>query len=335
MTSQADTVIDGEGVPYAGLSPELVLDAVEAAGFRCDGRQLALNSYENRVYQVGIEDARPVVVKFYRPGRWSDEAILEEHAFSIELAAAEIPVVAPLDIGGGTLLCHQDYRYAVFPSCGGRWPELSTREDRNAVGRFLGRIHMVGGRAEFHHRLEIDPVRLGSESCDWLLEHGWLPAHLEEAYDSLTVSLMEAVFARFDTAGNYRELRIYGDCHPGNILWTDSGAHFVDLDDCVTGPAVQDLWMLLSGEADEMRLQLAQILEGYTAFSNFDPRELWLVEALRTLRIIHYSAWLARRWEDPAFPRAFPWFGEARFWEEHVLALREQASALQEAPLQP
>ncbi|MGB5209924.1 MAG: serine/threonine protein kinase [Gammaproteobacteria bacterium] len=328
-------IAEEAGVPYAGLSPEIVLDAVEAAGFRSDGRQLALNSYENRVYQVGVEDARPVVVKFYRPGRWSDEAILEEHAFSLELADAEIPVVAPLRIHGKSLLRHHDYRYAVFASCGGRWPELGTREDRIMVGRFLGRIHLVGSRAGFEHRQDIDPARLGGESCDWLLEQGWLPSHLEEAYDSLTVSLMEAVYARFDNAGAYRELRIHGDCHPGNILWTDSGPHFVDLDDCVTGPAVQDLWMLLSGEADEMRLQLGQILEGYAAFSNFDPRELWLIEALRTLRIIHYSAWLARRWQDPAFPRAFPWFGEARFWEEHILALREQASALQEAPLQP
>ena len=334
MNPEAEAV-DDQAVPYAGLSPELVIDAVEAAGFRCDGRQLALNSYENRVYQVGVEDKRPVVAKFYRPARWSDEAILEEHGFALELAEAEIPVVAPLDTGAGTLMRYGGYRYAVFESCGGRWPELGTEEDRRAVGRFLGRIHMVGGRRAFRHRLAIDPERLGDDSRDWLLEQGWLPPHLEEAYDTLTAALMEAVHGRFDAAGDYHELRIYGDCHPGNILWTENGPHFVDLDDCVTGPAVQDLWMLLSGEEDEQRLQLADILEGYESFSRFDPRELWLIEALRTLRIIHYSAWLARRWEDPAFPRAFPWFGENRYWEDHVLALREQASALQEPPLQP
>jgi len=334
MTPQAESS-DEQAHPYSGLSPDVVIDAVEAAGFRCDGRQLALNSYENRVYQVGIEDARPVVVKFYRPGRWSDAAILEEHGFALELTEAEIPVVAPLDTGSGTLMEYEDYRYAVFPSCGGRWPELGTKEDRKIVGRFLGRIHLVGEHGLFKHRLHIDPERLGDRSRDWLLDQGWLPSHLEEAYESLTASLMEAVYVRFDAAGDYRELRIHGDCHPGNILWTGSGAHFVDLDDCVTGPAVQDLWMLLSGENDEMRLQLADILEGYEAFSRLDPRQLWLIEALRTLRIIHYSAWLARRWEDPAFPRAFPWFGENRYWEDHVLALREQASMMQEPPLQP
>ncbi len=323
-----------DAAPYEHLDPDTVLDAVESAGFVINGRLLALNSYENRVYQVGVEDERPVVTKFYRPGRWSDEAILEEHAFALELAELEIPVVAPLVVAGRTLLESGSYRFAVYPSCGGRWPELAISEDRRVLGRFLGRIHMVGCAFPFRHRPDLDVERLGQSSRDWLLENDWIPAHLETAYDSLTESLLDAVRERFATAGTVRWLRIHGDCHLGNILWTDDGPHFVDLDDCVNGPAVQDLWMLLSGEEDEMRVQLSDLLDGYREFADFDPRELWLVEALRTLRIIHYHAWIARRWDDPAFPRAFPWFPENRNWEDHVLTLREQAAMLQEAPLQ-
>jgi Ser/Thr protein kinase RdoA (MazF antagonist) len=323
-----------DAVPYENLDPDTVLDAVESAGFLTNGRLLALNSYENRVYQVGVEDERPLVVKFYRPGRWSDEAILEEHAFSMELAEREIPVVAPMEVDGETLLNSAGYRFAIFPSCGGRWPELATSEERRVLGRFLGRIHMVGCASVFRHRPGLDVDRLGQASRDWLLENGWIPDHLELAYDSVTESLLESVRQRFANSGQVRTLRIHGDCHLGNILWTDDGPHFVDLDDCVNGPAVQDLWMLLSGDENEMRGQLSDILEGYREFADFDPRELWLVEALRTLRIMHYNAWIAKRWEDPAFPRAFPWFTESRTWEEHVLVLREQAALLQEAPLQ-
>jgi Ser/Thr protein kinase RdoA (MazF antagonist) len=293
-----------------------------------------LNSYENRVYQVGVEEARPVVVKFYRPGRWSDEAILDEHGFSLELAEADVPVVAPLVIDGATLLRCKGYRYAVYPSVGGRWPELATAEDRAVLGRFLGRLHAIGRRREFTDRPVLDPDQLGRESRDWLLEHDWVPAHLADAYESLTDDLLPAVDERFRLAGSLEIGRIHGDCHPGNILWSESGPLLVDLDDCMEGPAVQDLWMLLSGSRDEMRLQLSDLLEGYTAFFGFDARSLWLIEGLRTLRLIHYTAWLARRWHDPAFPRAFPWFEETRYWEEHVLALREQAALLQEGPLE-
>lgn len=321
--------------PYARLDPATVLDAVEAAGHVTNGRLLALNSYENRVYQVGLEEARPLVAKFYRPGRWTDAQILEEHGFALEAAAAEIPVVAPLRHEGETLLEHAGYRYALYPLKGGHWPELGTEDEQRMMGRFLGRLHALGAARPFRHRLALSIQRMGQASRDWLLEQGWIPAHLESAYDSLTAGLMPAIEHRFELAGPFSVLRIHGDCHPGNILWTDDGPHFVDLDDCVTGPAVQDLWMLLSGSRDQVRLQLTRILEGYGDFRDFDLRELWLVEALRTLRIMHYAAWIARRWDDPAFPMAFPWFMETKFWEEHVLALREQAALLQEEPVRP
>jgi Ser/Thr protein kinase RdoA (MazF antagonist) len=321
-------------LPYAQLSPDVVLESLVDVGFRCDGRILALNSYENRVYQIGVEDGGFVVAKFYRPERWSDAAILEEHAFSAELARQEIPVVAPLDIRGTTLGEHASYRFAVFPRQGGRWPELSSRDDRLWMGRFLGRIHAVGSTAAFEHRASLSVERMGYESVGYLLQQDWLPEHLVESYSALSAQLLDAVEAAFDRAAGFRTLRIHGDCHPGNVLWTDDGPHFVDLDDCVTGPAIQDLWLFLSGEAEERAAQLKDLLEGYSQFCQFDYRELHLVEALRTLRMIHYAAWLARRWTDPAFPRAFPWFAENKYWEDHVLALKEQAAAMSEPPLQ-
>jgi Ser/Thr protein kinase RdoA (MazF antagonist) len=284
------------------------------------------------VYQVGLEDGAPLVAKFYRPGRWSDAAILEEHGFALELVAEEVPVVPPLVRDGRSLFELAGFRFAVFERRGGRWPELGTREDREWIGRFLGRIHMIGRRARFQHRGRIDVEHLGEDSRAYLLEKGWLPHHLDAAYDSLTQDLLDRVHAAFDAANAY-PLRLHGDCHRGNVLWTDAGPHFVDLDDCIMGPAIQDLWMLLSGPRAEMAEQLTQILEGYTQFSTFDYAELALIESLRTLRMIHYAAWLARRWEDPAFPRAFPWFKEPRYWEEHILQLREQLAAIDEGPL--
>jgi Ser/Thr protein kinase RdoA (MazF antagonist) len=318
--------------PYDRLTPDVVIEAVESLGHLCDGRILALNSYENRVYQVGIEGGAPLVAKFYRPARWSDAAILEEHAFALELAAEEIPIVPPIVYDGRSLFESQGFRFALFERRGGRWPELGTAQEREWMGRFLGRIHMVGRRTRFQHRERIDIERMGEDSCTYLLEHGWLPPHLEAAYDSLTRDLLDRVHDAFEIAGA-AQLRLHGDCHRGNVLWTDDGPHFVDLDDCVMGPAVQDLWMLLSGSRDEMAEQLSQLLEGYSQFSTFDYGELILIESLRTLRMIHYAAWLARRWEDPAFPRAFPWFKEPRYWENHVLQLREQLSAIEEGPL--
>jgi Ser/Thr protein kinase RdoA (MazF antagonist) len=314
--------------PYSELSPEVVLDALEAVGHRCDGRVLALNSYENRVYQIGTDDGEPVVAKFYRPGRWSDAAIREEHAFSAELAMQEIPVVAPLLRHGQSLFVHAGFRYAVFPRRGGRWPELGTAADREWVGRFLGRIHGVGRAARFAHRKQLSLEDLGRNARDFVLDGEWMPDYLATKYADLTETLLDEVEAQASGWGGARLGRILGDCHRGNILWTDLGPHFVDLDDCLMGPAIQDLWMLLSGSQQNMRSELTDLLRGYEQFLPFDRRELALIEPLRALRMIHYSAWLARRWDDPAFPRAFPWFAEPRYWEEHYRALEDQLAAV-------
>ncbi len=320
--------------PYAALSPDRVLDALEAAGFRCDGRVLALNSYENRVYQIGIEDAAPVVAKFYRPGRWSDAAILEEHAYAAELAAQEIPVVAPLTHDGRTLHESHGYRFAVFPRRGGRWPELGTTEEREWVGRFLGRIHAVGRAGRFRERPRLDAEELGVRARDAVLDSGFMPPYLESKYEQVTEELLAAIEPAAQAWSGPGGLRILGDCHRGNILWTEQGPHFVDLDDCVTGPAVQDLWMLLAGGPEEMRRELTDLLAGYERFLPFDRREIAWIEPLRALRMIHYAAWLGRRWTDPAFPRAFPWFATPRYWEEHQRSLEEQLDAVQGPPLE-
>ena len=320
-----------EAAPFDGLGPDVILDAVEAGGYRCDGRTLALSSYENRVYQVGLDDGQWVVVKFYRPQRWTDAAIQEEHDFALELAAHEIPVVAPIVIGDQTLLRHAGFRYAVFPRQGGHWPELGSEQDREMMGRFIGRLHAVGGSNRFEHRASIDTDRLGHEPREFLLASDWIPAHIEQSYAAASGHLLDALERVFDAVGDYRQLRIHGDCHLGNTLWTDSGPHFVDLDDCVTGPAVQDLWMLLSGDESEQRLQLDDVLAGYETFCDFDRLELRLIEPLRALRMLHYTAWVARRWSDPAFPRAFPWLAENRYWEQHVLDLKEQLANVQAA----
>jgi Ser/Thr protein kinase RdoA (MazF antagonist) len=320
--------------PYADLSPETVLDAIEALGFRCDGRVLALNSYENRVYQIGIEDADPVVAKFYRPNRWSDAAILEEHGFSLELASQEIPVVAPIVLNGESLHVHHSYRYAVFARRGGRWPELGTRDEREWVGRFLGRIHAVGRTRAFQDRAPFSMDDLGIHARDAVLDGEWMPEYLATKYADVTDELLHEIDQRAAGWAGARLGRIHGDCHRGNILWTDAGPHFVDLDDCVMGPAIQDLWMLLSGNGDEMRGQLVDVLKGYEQFAPFNRRELELVEPLRALRMIHYSAWLARRWHDPAFPKAFPWFAEPRYWEQHLRSLEDQLAAVLDPPLQ-
>ncbi len=320
--------------PYDRLTPDVIIAAVESLGHISDRRILALNSYENRVYQVGIEQSQPLVVKFYRPGRWSDAAIQEEHGFALELSAAEVPVVPPIVHSGRTLFEYEQFRFALFERKGGRWPELGTRTEREWMGRFLGRIHMVGRRQRFRYRERLDVERMGEESRLYLLDEGWIPAHLESAYESVTAHLMEQIRGAFESAQGFAELRLHGDCHRGNVLWTDAGPHFVDLDDCIMGPAIQDMWMLLSGSRKEMGEQLAQLLEGYNQFADLDPRELILIESLRTLRMINYSAWLARRWSDPAFPAAFPWFTEPRYWENQVLALREQIAAIDEGPIQ-
>jgi Ser/Thr protein kinase RdoA (MazF antagonist) len=319
-------------VPYEHLTPDVIMTAVERCGFECTGSILALASYENRVYQIGTADGF-VVTKFYRPGRWSDDAILEEHEFALELAGAEVPVVPPLVHDGETLHEHDDYRYAVYERRGGRWPELGSQDDRVWMGRFVGRLHAIGGTRRFAVRATLSRDELGRRSVEELLEGDWIPPHLLDSYASITSQLLDAVDAAFDEVGAYRALRIHGDCHRGNVLWTDDGPHFVDLDDCVNGPAVQDLWLFLAGGRDEMAAQLGDLLEGYGQFADFDYRELRLVEALRALRLMHYTAWITRRWHDPAFPRAFPWLAEPRYWEQHVQALLEQRAALDDPPL--
>ncbi len=319
--------------PYESLTPDTVLDAVEATGRRCDGRVLALNSYENRVYQVGIEEATPIIAKFYRPGRWSDAAILEEHAFALELAEHEIPVVAPLaDAAGQTMLRHAGFRFALFPRRGGRAPEPDDPEQLEVLGRFIGRIHAVGGIRPFTHRARLTVERFGETPLRELLDSGLVQAEVAHNYRLAAEAVLEAVRAAFDMVGPLPRLRLHGDCHLGNVLWTATGPHFVDLDDAVSGPAVQDLWMLLSGTRADMERQLQAVLTGYRQFRDFDPLELHLVEPLRGLRLINYAAWLARRWDDPAFPFHFPWFGTPRYWEEQMLTLREQLERLQSPP---
>ena len=319
--------------PYSALTPDVVLDALDGVGYRGDGRLLALGSYENRVYQVYRDDAPPIVAKFYRPTRWSDEQIHEEHAFVAELSAGEIPVVAPLASGGATLHAFSGFRFAVYPKCGGRAPELEDRATLEWMGRFLGRIHAIGARADFIHRPAIGPETFGTASRDWLLAHDFIPADLLPAWRGIAAQAQDAIRHSFERAGAIRSMRLHGDCHAGNVLWADDGPHFVDFDDARSGPAVQDLWMLLSGDRAAMSWQLAAVLSGYEDFAEFDPRELHLVEALRTLRLLHYSAWLAQRWDDPAFPAAFPWFNTQRYWQDHILELREQVALMAEPPL--
>lgn len=323
--------------PFSGLTPSCMLDALESVGMRCDGRLLALNSYENRVWQMGVEDGPPVVVKFYRPGRWSDAQIAEEHAFVLEMLAEELPVVAPLVIDARTLFAHAGFRFAVYPRQGGRAPEFGEPKILEWMGRLMARIHLVGERTSFTVRETLDIESFGSEPRDWLLTHDIVPPELASVWRGVADQSLDGVSQCFARAGAVRALRLHGDCHVGNVLWTDnekmSGPHFVDFDDARMGPAIQDLWMLLSGTPEEMGQQMAHVLAGYEIFREFDDRELHLIEALRTLRLLHHSAWLARRWDDPAFPAAFPWFATNRYWEERILELREQIAALQEPAL--
>ena len=325
---------DESTLAYAELQPDDILSAMEELGFHCDGRFLALNSYENRVYQIGIEDQQPIVTKFYRPGRWSDEAILEEHSFSAELADADIPVVAPLTPGGKSLHQSGIFRLSVSPSKGGRAPDLDNKDLLRQLGRLVARIHLLGETKSFQHRPRLDIESYGYRSVDFLLDEGFLPIELEDAYKGIADHLFANIDACFERAGDVSSLRLHGDFHPGNVLVAGDRLHIVDLDDARTGPAVQDLWMFLSGERNEQTPQLPTLLDGCEEFRSFDARELNLIEALRTLRIMHYSAWLARRWEDPAFKVAFPWFNSNRYWDEHILMLREQAALMEEPPLE-
>ena len=319
---------------FRNLEPGDILDTLDALGFRCNGRFLALNSYENRVYKLGQEDGEDIVAKFYRPGRWSDEAILEEHEFTFELEDQEIPVVAPLEVDGESLFKTGEFRVAVFPCRGGRAPELDNTEQLKQLGRFVARIHLVGETRDFEHRPDVDIQSYGFDPRDFLLDEGFIPDEMADVYEGIAQQVLDGVVACGDRCGNVRELRLHADFHPGNVLVAYDQFHIVDLDDARGGPAVQDLWMFLSGERNEQTPQLAALLEGYQEFRHFDARELHLIEALRSLRIMHYAAWLARRWDDPAFKQAFPWFDSRRYWDEHILSLREQVALMQEAPLE-
>ncbi len=326
--------IETEEAAFRQLTPDTLLDAVEAEGIRCDGRFLALNSYENRVYQVGVEGGDSVVAKFYRPHRWTDAAILEEHQFTLDLAAQEIPVIAPLvNTEGRSLYKQGKYRFSLYPNRGGRPLELDDTEQLQQLGRFIGRIHALGATKSFQHRSVLSIESLGDHSRALLLEQGFIPDYLREPYASLTADLLTQIRQTFDISGSYRRIRLHGDCHPGNILYRSDTPHIVDFDDARTGPAIQDLWMFLSGDREFMQARLKDLLTGYEQFYPFDTRELYLIEALRSLRMIHYAAWLASRWGDPAFPLAFPWFNTTRYWEDHILSLREQMAAMNEPPL--
>lgn len=318
--------------PFSTLTPDLVLDAVESLGYLSDARVLALNSYENRVYQVGIEESEPLIAKFYRPDRWSDAAIREEHTFSRELVEHEVPVVAPLERDGESLFEHAGFRFALFPRRGGRAPEPGNLDQLYRLGQLLGRLHAVGATRPFTERETLAVDNFGHASLDTLLQGGFIPSGLLPAYRSVAQDLLGRLDALFGRV-RYSAIRLHGDCHPGNLLYRDETFNVVDLDDCRMGPAVQDLWMMLAGERQERLGQLAELIDGYQEFHDFDPRELPLIEGLRALRLLHHSAWIARRWDDPAFPLAFPWFANERYWGDQVLMLREQIAALDEEPL--
>ena len=319
--------------PFETLQPGFILDAVESIGYQADGRVTALNSYENRVYQIGIDGEDPVIAKFYRPGRWSNEQINEEHAFTYELSQAELPIVTALRNNKDDYLFeYEKFRFALYPRKGGRAPELDNLDNLFILGRFLGRIHLIGASKDFEYRPLIDSQSYGHESVE-LISKSFIPQDLKTAYDSLTKDILCTIDQTLSDFGEITHIRVHGDCHIGNMLWRDDLPHFIDFDDSRMAPAIQDVWMLLSGNRKEQEIQLREIIEGYNEFADFNMRELALIEVLRTLRILHFSAWLARRWDDPAFPLGFPWFNTQRYWEDHILNLREQFAALNESPL--
>jgi Ser/Thr protein kinase RdoA (MazF antagonist) len=342
--------------PYQSLTPDVILDALASVRLFGDGRQMALNSYENRVYQVRLEDASLVVVKFYRPERWTQAQILEEHTFAQDLMAAEVPVIGPLILGGTTLHHYAGFDFSVSPWRGGRQPELDDLEVLEWVGRFLARIHTVGSANPFSHRPALNLSSFGVEPRQWLLSHDKVPLDVQSAWEHASQAALDLIALHPCLSGatgdsnlgksdgidtGIRHIRLHGDCHPGNILWTPldtpannlPGPHFVDLDDARSGPAVQDLWMLISGDRQQQTRQLGALVDGYEQFRVFDRRELALIEPLRTLRLLHYSAWLARRWDDPTFPIHFPWFGSSDYWQGQVQMLEEQIEAMQDEPL--
>jgi len=323
---------DADVKPFTGLTPDVVLDAATSVGLETDGRLFALNSYENRVYQLGSPQGA-LVLKFYRPARWSDEQIDEEHRFTAELAAADLPVAAPVQLEGRTLFRYHDFRFAAFPWMRGRTPELDAADARRILGRSLARIHQIGAVRPFRARPRIGIQRLGWEARTQVLASELLPQSLRERYSSVSGALLERVSQAFAGIDAIAEVRLHGDCHLGNLLWNEQGPVFVDLDDCAMGPRVQDMWMMLAGSAAEQQRQWSELLEGYQQFADFDFRELRLIEPLRALRMLHHAAWVTHRWSDPAFPRAFPWLGEQRYWEGYLGDLLEQIEMIDDPPL--
>ena len=320
---------------YSNLNPDTILDAVETAGYRCDGHVSALNSYENRVYQLGLEDGTFIIAKFYRPGRWTDQAIREEHSFTREMSEQELPVIAALpNENDECLFKFADFRFSLFPRIGGRPPELDNSEHLLQLGRCLARLHNIGALSPFLHRPEISIESYCDEQREFLLENDFIPGDLLPAYESVTFDVIKYIRFCFESAGEINILRLHGDCHLGNILWRDDAPFLVDLDDARMGPAIQDLWMFLSGDRSYMTARLYDLMEGYSEFRDFDRRELRLIEALRSMRIMHHAGWLAQRWNDPAFPLAFPWFNSQKYWQDHILSLREQIAMMEEEPLQ-
>ena len=315
--------------PYDNLQPEVILNAIEALDLIPDGRFYPLNSYENRVYQIWLNDGRIIIAKFYRPERWSEQAIKEEHAFAIEFAAQEIPVVAPLEIKGNTLHSYQGFLYALYPRQGGRAPAFDNDEHLEQLGRLVGRLHAVGSQYRFEHRPTMGVQRLGWDNLEYLEAENWIPAELAHNYVNIVEQSLQLIEQQTQTIFNQPGIRLHGDLHAGNILWTDDGPHLVDLDDCMQGPAVQDIWMFLSGEKHEVEKQLEVLLSGYNQFYDFDFSGLAIIESLRTLRMLNYTAWLAKRWQDPAFPHHFPWFNTPNYWQEQLNTMREQYEKLQ------
>jgi Ser/Thr protein kinase RdoA (MazF antagonist) len=320
-----------DATPYDRLSPDLVLDAIDTIGFRTDGTLTPLNSYENRVYQVGIEESAPVITKFYRPERWTDKAILEEHAFTAELAEHEFPCVAPMAIDGTTLFEHLGYRFSVFPRQAGHPPNIEDPDVLMVLGRTVGRMHAIGAIRPFEHRAALTTQRFGIDSREYLLANDFIPADITLAYSTISAHLLERIEPLLSDAQS--SIRIHGDSHLGNLLWRYDAPNFVDFDDTMMGPAVQDLWMLLSGDRADRTAQLSELFTAYEDFFEFDTRDVILIEPLRALRMMYHASWIARRWHDPAFPSAFPWFNTTKYWSEHVLNLREQLATLDEVPL--
>lgn len=317
--------------PFDALTPDFILDAVESLDLRCDGRLFGLNSYENRVYQVGIDDETPLIAKFYRPGRWSDAQILEEHAFCAELMQQELSVVAPLIINDSSIHHWRGFTFTLYPRRGGHAPALDNPEHLEILGRFLGRLHAIGSASAYKHRLKLDLKRTQTQ-VQWLLDN-CIPKELAASYRTLTADVLQHCRQRFEACRGVKMIRLHGDFHVGNILWRDDIPHVVDFDDTLSGPAMQDIWMLLSGEREQRATQLLDIIEGYQDFADFPQQQLPLIEVLQAMRLINHCAWIAQRWDDPAFPLAFPQFAAARFWSDHLLSLREQLDYLQRPPL--